>query len=68
MSIKALIKKRGTIKRKFTLFVKFFESLGDVPTSTKTSELKERFHNFQALMKQFSQYQDEIDCLVEEVS
>nr|XP_049704680.1 uncharacterized protein LOC126056266 [Helicoverpa armigera] len=59
---KDFIKKRGVVKGKLTLFVKYVESLVDVELSESHKiALEDRCNNINTLLEQFSKIQDDIE-------
>ncbi|XP_063892647.1 uncharacterized protein LOC135117387 [Helicoverpa armigera] len=65
--IRDLVKKRGVVKRKFTLFLKYVQSLDESNlTATQKLELEERYQRDKILFDTFSEIQDEIDVAVSE--
>ncbi|KAJ8733938.1 hypothetical protein PYW07_014489 [Mythimna separata] len=63
--VKDLVKKRGIVKSKFSLFVKYVTSLGnnDINSAQRT-ELQFRLQKAETLLASFSEIQDEIDLNV----
>lgn len=65
--IRELVKKRGSVKGKFTLFAKYLHTLDDLQlTEALKYELEERFQKVKLLFDQFTEIQDELDLVVSE--
>lgn len=65
VTIKNLVKKRGVIKSKFSLFVKFVESLTSTDlTLLQKTELSTRLQKAETLLEEFTEIQDELDLKV----
>ncbi|XP_026746972.1 uncharacterized protein LOC113508216 [Trichoplusia ni] len=63
--IRDLVKKRGSLKGKFTLFSKFVQSLeASNPTEIQKTELDERLKKIEVVFDQFCSIQDDIDLYV----
>ncbi|KAF9797542.1 hypothetical protein SFRURICE_006377, partial [Spodoptera frugiperda] len=60
-----LVKKRGFVKAKFTLFVKYVQCLDESQIKeAQKVELQERLQRSQLLFDKFSEIQDELDIIV----
>ncbi|XP_050301507.1 uncharacterized protein LOC126739751 [Anthonomus grandis grandis] len=72
--VKHLIKKRGTLKTKLTLFEKFVDAFEILHLNRSTTpvehckilELENRINDIETLINSFEELQNDIDCLVDE--
>lgn len=64
--IKVAVKRRGVVKSKLTIFIKFLNELEslDKVTEIQIEELRSRFNKAEPLLEQFTELQDEIDIYI----
>lgn len=62
-SLKTLVKKRGVVKTKLTLFIKFIEELSQIKgvSEVQKTELRERLAKISSVLDRYTEIQDEIE-------